>query len=240
MNHQEPTGEARIDERVSLVVSFVVPHAAPLPLRGLIDTGSGVSILTFSAFNRVAVQTGAVLKPYQIGLYAANRKTIKTFGLAEHVFFQLGGYELETNFVVVDDAMGVEDFLLGRNFLRAYQVLVDLTSMKIVVRAPVRPMWHYAHTQVGDSSLAVPVVLDSDLVLQPFERAVVKAKVITNDLEPLIFQNVALNAANADASLHKVVFLEGCVATVSETGHAFVSAMNLTCNPQRIRGNTRL
>ena len=51
------------------------------------------------------------------------------------------------NFVVVDVAMGVEDFLLGRNFLRAYQVLVDLTSMKIVVRAPVKPVWRHAHTQ---------------------------------------------------------------------------------------------
>ena len=49
INHQEPTGEARIDERASLVVAFVVPHAAPIPLRGLVDTGSGVSILTFSA-----------------------------------------------------------------------------------------------------------------------------------------------------------------------------------------------
>ena len=28
INHQEPTGEARIDERASLVVSFVVPQAA--------------------------------------------------------------------------------------------------------------------------------------------------------------------------------------------------------------------
>ena len=32
INHQEPTCEARIDERASLVVSFVVPHAAPIPL----------------------------------------------------------------------------------------------------------------------------------------------------------------------------------------------------------------
>ena len=34
--------------------------------------------------------------------------------------------------------MGVEDFLLGLNFLRTYQLLVDLTSMKIVVPAPVK------------------------------------------------------------------------------------------------------
>ena len=240
INSQEPTGEARIDERASLVVSFVVPQAAPIPLRGLVDTGSGVSILTFSAFNRVAVQTGTVLKPYQIDLYAANGKTIKTFGLAEGIRFQLGGYELETNFVVVDDAMGVEDFLLGRNFLRAYQVLVDLTSMKIVVRAPVKPVWHHAHTQVGDDSLATPVALENDIVLQPFERTVVKAKLLIDNLEPLIFQSVVLNAAIADASLHNLVFLEDSVATVGESGLVFLSLMNLTSNPQKLRRGTRL
>ena len=240
INYQEPTGEARIDERASLVVSFVVPQAAPIPLRGLVDTGSGVSILTFSAFNRVAAQTGTVLKPYQIDLYAANYKTVKTFGLAEQIRFQLGGYQLETNFVVVDDAIGVEDFLLGRNFLRTYQVLVDLTSMKIVVRAPVKPVWHHAHTQVCDPSIATSVALDSDLVLQPFERTVVKAKVVTDDLEPLIFQNVKLNAAIADTSLQNIVFSEDSVATVSEAGYVFVSVLNLTSNPQRIRRGTQL
>ena len=72
ISRQERSGEARIDVRASLVISFVLLHAAPIPLRGLVDTGSGVSILTYSAFNRVAVQTGAMLKPYQIDLYAAN------------------------------------------------------------------------------------------------------------------------------------------------------------------------
>ena len=240
INHQEPTGEARIDERASLVVSFVVPHAAPFPLRGLVDTGSGVSILTFSAFNRVAAQTGTVLKPYQVDLYAANGKTIKTYGLAERIHFQLGGYELETNFVVVDDAMGVEDFLLGRNFLRSYQVLVDLTSMKIVVRAPVNPVWQHAHAQVGDASLVTPVVLDCDSVLQPFERAVARAKLVTVALEPMIFQSVALNTSLSDTSLHNVVFLEDSVATVSETGTLYVSLINLTSNPQRVRCGVQL
>ena len=240
INHQEPTGEARIDERASLVVSFVVPHAAPIPLRGLVDTGSGVSILTFSAFNRVAAQTGTVLKPYQVDLYAANGKTIKTYGLAEPIHFQLGGYELETNFVVVDDAMGVEVILLVRNFLRSYQVLVDLTSMKIVVRAPVKPDWHHAHAQVGDTSLATPVVLDCDLVLQPFERAVSRAKLVTDALEPMIFQSVALNASLSDTSLLNVVFLEDSVATVSETGTLYVSLINLTSNPQRVRCGVQL
>ena len=114
-------------------------------------------------------------------------------------------------------------------------MLVDLTSVKIVVRAPVKLVWHHAYTQVGDASVATSVALDSDLVLQPFERTVVKAKVVTDDLEPLIFQNVMLNAAIADTSLQNIVFLEDSVATVSEAGHVFVSVLNLTSNQQRIR-----
>ena len=231
-NHQGPTDEARIDDEA--------PHAVPIPLRGLVDTGSGVSILTFSAFNGVEAQTGTVLKPYQVDLYAANGKTIKTYRLAEHIHFQLGGYELETNFVVVDDAMGVEDFLLGWNFLRSYQVLLDLTSMKIVVRAPVKPVWHHAHAQVGDTSLTTPVVLDCDVVLQPFERAVARAKLVTDTLEPMIFQSVALNASLSDTSLHNVVFLEDSVAIVSETGTLYVSLINVTSNPQRVRCGVQL
>ena len=179
ISRQEPTGQARVDERASLVVSFMVPIAAPIQLRGLVYTGSGVSIFTFSDINCIAVQSRVVLKPYQIDLYAANGKTIKT--CVERVRFQLGACEHETNFVVVDDAIGVEDFLLGRNFLRAYQVLVDLTFMKIVVCAPVQPVWHHAHTYVGDPTLAVSVALDHDLVLQPFEIAVVKTKVVITD-----------------------------------------------------------
>ena len=182
INRQEPTGEACIDERASHVVSFMIPDAAPIPLRGLVDTGSDVSILTFSAFNRIAVQTGDVLRPYRFDLYAANGKTIKTFGMVERVHFQLAGYELQTNFVVVDYAMGVVDFLLGRNFIRTYQVLVDLTAMRIVVRAPAKPVWHHAHTQVGNSVTPIPITLAQKVVLHPFERMIARATVVSNNL----------------------------------------------------------
>ena len=142
--------------------------------------------MTSSAFNRVAVQTGALLKPHRIDLYAANGKPIETFGLAERVRFQVDGYELETNFV------GLDVFLLGQNFLRAYQVLVDLTAKKIVVRAPVRHVWHRFHTQVGNPDLVVPIIADQGLVLQLIERTVVRATVVTNNIESLMFQKVEL------------------------------------------------
>ena len=237
---QESTGEARIDERASLVVSFTVPDANPIPLRGMVDTGSGVSIMSFSAFNRVVLQTGVALQPHKINLYSANGKTIKTFGMAEHVRFQLGGYEFETNFVVVNDAHGLGDLLLGRNFLRAYNVLVDLTSMKIVVRAPAKPVWHHAHAQMCDEALSSTIVLDHDAVLQPFERAVLRAKVVTSDLEAFAFRNTVVNFATPNRVLKNTIFVEDTIATVGETGLFYVSVGNLTSNAQKVKCGTML
>ena len=98
ISNQELTGEARIDERASLVVSFAVPDDNPIPERGMVDMGSSRSIMTFSAFNPVALQKGIALQPHRIELYAATGTTIKTFGIAERVRFQLGGNEVETNY----------------------------------------------------------------------------------------------------------------------------------------------
>ena len=240
ISKQEPTGEARIDERASLVVSFAVQNANPIPLRGMVDTGSGVSIMSFSAFNRRAMRTGVALQPYRIDLYAADGKTIRTFGIAERVRFQLGGYELETNFVVVDDAQGLEDFLLGRNFLRACNVLVDLTAMKIVVRSPAKPVWHHAHAQTSDEALSGTVVLDQDVVLQPFERAVLRAKLVTSNLEAFAFSNVVINFATPNRLLKNTIFVEDTIATVGETGSFYVSVGNLTSNAQKVKCGTML
>ena len=175
--------------------------AIPIPMRGMVDMGSGVSVMTFSAFNRVALQTGVALQPHQINLYAATGNTIKTFGFAEHVRLQLGQFELITNSVVVDNAFRLEAFLLGRNFLRAYFVLVDLTSMKIVVRVPALPVWHHAHAHTSDEALSSTVVLDADLVLQPFERAVLTAKVVTSDLDCFAFRNFVITFATPNRVL---------------------------------------
>ena len=88
---QDAQGEARIDERASLVVAFGNTIQEPIPLYGMIDTGSGVSILSLKAYQKIASAHALSLLPYDIQLYAANGKTINTIGIAENVSFQLGG-----------------------------------------------------------------------------------------------------------------------------------------------------
>ena len=109
--------------------------------------------------------------------------------------------------------------------------------MKIVVRAPVKPVWHHAHTHVGDTSFRYPGRFRQRHGFTAL-RTVVKAKLITDELEPLTFQNVILNAATLT---HRCIML--CllsVATVSEAGQVFISVMNLTSDRQRKRKGTRM
>ena len=113
---QDAQGEARIDERASLVVAFGNTLQEPIPLYGMIDTDSGVSIVSLTAYQKIASAHALSLLPYDIQLYAANGRTINTIDIAENVNFQLGGYTLKTNFIVIADLLGAEDFLLGHIF----------------------------------------------------------------------------------------------------------------------------
>ena len=149
---RDAQGEARIDESASIVVAFGSTLQEPNPLYGMIDTGSGVSIpiLSLTAYQKIASAHALSLLPYDIQLYAANGKTINSIGIAENVNFQLGDHTLKTNFIVIADHLRAEDFLLGRKFLRSYNVLVDLTAMRVTIRNPKAPRHFKPVHEVSD------------------------------------------------------------------------------------------
>ena len=107
--------------------------------------------------------------------------------------FQLGGYTLETNFVVMADHIGSEDFLLGQNVLRSYNVLVDLTVMKVTIRDPKTPRTFKAVHEVSDNEPSFVVSIE-EVVLGPFERRVVRGKIITQHPDEFHFRNVMIHS----------------------------------------------
>ena len=68
---QDTQGEARIDERASLVVAFGSNLQEPIPLYGMIDTGSGVSILSLAAYQKIASAHSLSLLPFERKLVRA-------------------------------------------------------------------------------------------------------------------------------------------------------------------------
>ena len=228
---QDAQGEAQIDERTSLVVAFGTTLQKPIPLFGMIDTGSGVYILSLSAYKKLASQHELSLSPFDIELFAANDKSITTVGIAEDVNFQFGGYTLKTNFVVIADHIGSEDFLLGRNFLRTYNVLVDLTAMNVIIRDPKTPRIFKAVHEVSEHEPSF-VVSAEKVILGPFERKIVRAKIITQQPDEFLFRNVMVHSCSMRS---KSVFVsEDTLTSVGAEGIIFVALQNQT-DKERVR-----
>ena len=222
---QDAYGEAHIDERASLVVAFGTPLQKPIPLLGMIDTGSGVSILSLSAYKKIASQHELSLSPYDIELFAANGKSITTVGIVEEVSFQLGGHTLKTNFVVIADHIGSEDILLGRNFLRTYNVLVDLAAMKVTIRDSKTLRIFKAVHDVSDQEPSF-VVSAEEVTLGPFERKVVRAKIITQQPNEFHFRNVMVHPCNVKSNA--VFVSEDTLSSVGKDGVVYLAIRNQT------------
>ena len=220
---QDAQGEARIDERASLVVAFGNTIQEPIPLYGMFDTGSGVSILSLKAYQKIAAAHALSLLPYDIQLYAANGKTINTIGIAEDVSFQLGGHTLRTNFIVIADHLGAEDFLLGRNFLRTYNVLVDLTAMRVTIRDPKAPRHFKPVHEVSDHEPSL-VISTEKVVLGPYERKLVRAQVIPQKHNEYHFRNVMIRPLGVHKRCPFVS--EDTLTSVGDEGIVFIAVRN--------------
>ena len=191
----------------------------------MIDTGSGVSILSLVAYQKIASAHSLSLMPYDIHLYAANGKTITTVGMAENVNFQLGGHSLKTNFIVIADHLGAEDFLLGRNFLRTYNVLVDLTAMMVTIRDPKTPRHFKPIHEVSDHEPSLVVSTDK-VVLGHFKRKLVRAQVITQDPNEYRFRNVMIRPSGV---YNRSSFVsEDTLTSVGDDGTIYLAVRNKT------------
>ena len=94
--------------------------------------------------------------------------------------------------------------------------------------------------QTSDKTISSTVVLDQDAVLQPFERAVLRAKVVTSDMTAFAFRNVVIIFATPNRVQKNTIFKEDTIATVGETGVFYVSVGNLTSKAQNVKCGTML
>ena len=165
------------------------------------------------------------LLPYDIQLYAANGKTINTIGIAENVKFQLGGHTLKTNFIATADHLGAEDFLLGRSFLRTYNVLVDLTAMMVTIRDPKAPRHFKPVHEVSDQEPSL-VVSTEKLILELFEGKLVRAQVVSQHPNEYHFRNVMIRPRG----VHKrnPFVSEDTLTSVGDKGTVFLAVRNTT------------
>ena len=91
-------------------------------------------------------------------------------GMASLVTLRMAGYDLVEDFVVVD-FLGSDEFILGRSFIRAYGVLIDLNEKVLTVRNPERIV-PTREDSIQDVNKRVPVYVDETLKVKNKEMYV--------------------------------------------------------------------
>ncbi len=123
-----------IDQNATMKVQIVGRQGQSVELHGMLDTGAEVSVISAESRQKL----GAVpLKPWVVPKRMANDQPIRVLGITDELQMNLNGLQLPVPFIVVEH-LGEDDFLLGRTFIRDFDVLTDLRHYNILVRDPNR------------------------------------------------------------------------------------------------------
>jgi hypothetical protein len=91
----------------------------------LLDTGAGPSVMSKKFWDLIS--NGAMLSDDNTPLRAANNQSMEIAGRTPHIKFKIGDLVVVVSFLVSKN-LGGKDVILGRDFMFAYDVSVDLSK----------------------------------------------------------------------------------------------------------------
>ena len=113
------------------------PNRKEIGVRGLLDTGTVVSVMPVKNWERMCF-TREDLIPTNLRLAAANRGVIYVAARTPLTVLHMGGRELWMSFLVVDNLDNSDQLIFGRDFVRNFDVMIDLNNGLIKIRNPYR------------------------------------------------------------------------------------------------------
>ncbi len=127
INSGQNDAEATLDENSTRSGTVWRQDGGMCTLAGILDTGAGVNVMSAESWRKLGCPS---LEPWQTGIKMANDQPIQVFGATQKRDMLVAGLFLLVTFVVVE-SLGEDDFLLGRTFIREFDVLIDLSQGKI-------------------------------------------------------------------------------------------------------------
>ena len=125
---------------------------------GLLVTGSLVSVMPIKTWERMGF-TREDLTPTNLRLAAANRGAIYVAGRAPITVLHIGGLDLWMSFLVVENLDDADQFILGRGFVRNFDVMIDLNNGLIRIRNPNRKFVKKPVNRIITDENKVPIFL---------------------------------------------------------------------------------
>ena len=96
-------------------------------LRGLLDTGAVLSVISIETWRRIGFDKDDLIDS-RVRLSAANKGVLRVIGRTPKIALNLGKRILWMNFLVVENLDESDQFILGRDFIRNFDVTIDLTN----------------------------------------------------------------------------------------------------------------
>ena len=142
-----------------------------LSVKGLLDTGAVVSVMPVKTWTDMGFERSDLI-PTNIRLAAANQGAIYVSGRTPIISLQLGGRHLWMSFLVVENLDESDQFILGRDFVRNFDVTIDLNDGLIRIKDPERKYEKRPLNKILINQAKVPIFLDRKVRLKPNQAVV--------------------------------------------------------------------
>ena len=148
-----------IGYEVDVTAHLLDTNGNKIGVTGLLDIGAVVSVIPIKTWERMGF-TREDLIPTNLKLAAANRGAIYVAGGTPITVLHMGGRDLWTNFLVDENLEDSDQFILGRDFVRNFDVMIVLNNGLIKIRNPDRKYVKGPIKRLITDENKVPIFLD--------------------------------------------------------------------------------
>ena len=150
---------------------FLVTSGKRTQLRELLDTGVVLSVIPIETWERMGFDKEDLIDS-RIRLSAANKGALLVLGRTPIIALNLGECNLWMSFLVVENLDESDPFILGRDFIRIFDVTIDLNNAMFRIRNPERKYVIKPVNLIMANDNKAPVFLSRTVGLKANEAAI--------------------------------------------------------------------
>ena len=153
-----------IEYEADVTAHLLDTNGKKIGVTGLLDTRAVVIVMPIKTWERMGFTIEDIIRT-NIRLAAANRGAIYVAGKKSITFLHMGGRGLSMSFLVVENLDKFDQFFLGRDFARNFDVMINLRNCLIRIRNPDRKYFKRPNNRVITDENKVPIFLDRKVKL---------------------------------------------------------------------------
>ena len=149
-----------------VTANLLYTNGEKIGVTGLLDTGAVVSVIPVKTWELMGFTREESI-PIDLRLAVANRGAIHVTGRTPITVLHTGGWDLWMSFLKIENLDDSDQFILGRDFVRNFDVMIDLNNGLIRIRNRYRKYVKRPIKRILTDENKVQIFLDRKVKLQP-------------------------------------------------------------------------